>query len=283
MKHRPTYAARRSGFTLIELLVVIAIISILAAMLMPALSRAREAARRVSCGSNLRQLGLVLRMYASEANGLFPSLQTYVGPACDQRNPGWLMFEGRAVFPEYLTDVRLLACPSDSDGMSEIQNGRWKTGGNPRGATNPCLFDPLSYFYLGWAIRPDVMVDIATGDASPAFMEAFEQQLRTGPIENLTSNWRFLDDEGLDQQVFRLKDGIERFFITDINQPAASVLSESEIPTMFDRISMRVSDFNHVPGGANVLYMDGHVKFVRYPSEFPCNRAWLEVLAAIDM
>ncbi len=283
MKRRWTYSTPAGGFTLIELLVVIAIISILAGMLLPALSRARESARRVSCASNLRQLGLVFRMYSNEANGAFPSVQTWVGPACNERNPGWLAFEGRAVFPEYLTDVRILACPSDSDGMDEIDRGRWKTGNDPKGPTNPCLFDALSYHYLGWTFRPAVMVDPATGDASPAFIQAFEQQLKLGPIDNLTSSWSFIDDNGLEQKVFRLRDGIERFFITDIDQPAASVLAESEIPIMFDRVSRRPSDFNHVPGGANVLYMDGHVKFIRYPSEFPCNRAWLDVLAALEL
>lgn len=66
---------RKKGFTLIELLVVIAIISILAAMLLPSLSRAREQARRTACKSNLKQLGLALLMYANDYTGVFPTGQ----------------------------------------------------------------------------------------------------------------------------------------------------------------------------------------------------------------
>ena len=66
-QHRPNW-----GFTLIELLVVIAIIAILAAMLLPALARAKEAGRKANCISNLHQMGIGLLMYADDSNGVIP-------------------------------------------------------------------------------------------------------------------------------------------------------------------------------------------------------------------
>jgi prepilin-type processing-associated H-X9-DG protein len=94
------------------------------------------------------------------------------------------------------------------------------------------------------------------------------------------------DDDGvslLREQWPRLKEGIERFFITDINNPAGSAEAQSTLIVMADSYTLQgsgvgqafadsgIGNFNHVPGGANILFMDGHVEFVRFGS----NPVWI--------
>ena len=92
-------------------------------------------------------------------------------------------------------------------------------------------------------------------------------------------NWGYGDES--EQTLPRFREGIERFFITDINNPAGSAEGQSTLPVMWDMAfydpwdGMGVQSFNHVPGGANVLYMDGHVSFVKFPGEFPVCRIWV--------
>lgn len=98
----------RRGFTLIELLVVIAIIAILAAILFPVFGRAREQARKSSCQSNLRQIGLALQMYCQDSDGILPTLAAQPSVA-----PGVPVVTD--VLRPYTKNVQIFRCPSDHE------------------------------------------------------------------------------------------------------------------------------------------------------------------------
>jgi len=101
--------AARKGFTLIELLVVIAIIAILAAILFPVFARARENARRTSCLSNLKQLGLGVQMYSQDYDEHVPPAYQYNGPTTDD------LYSWMALIMPYVKSSQVCVCPSWSN------------------------------------------------------------------------------------------------------------------------------------------------------------------------
>lgn len=279
---------KRAGFTLIELLVVIAIIGILAAILLPALARAREAANRASCSSNLKRMGTIFFMYAGEHRGRLPHRQTHTWTGALSAE---MIFNGPALFPEYLTDAEVVWCPSWAAQATALERYDGAKG-NKNGRVDPLEFSKEPFDYTGWLITDSVNIlgplagTVGTGP-NGRFEEAEYLNTPWGFVAqaSASSNGAASDQDfslpaaydgsqvGGGNRLYRLKQGIERFTITDINNPAGASTAASTIPVMWDHVTTNVQDFNHVPGGGNILYLDGHVTFSRYPAQrFPMDK-----------
>jgi prepilin-type N-terminal cleavage/methylation domain-containing protein/prepilin-type processing-associated H-X9-DG protein len=217
----------RKGFTLIELLVVIAIIAILAAILFPVFARARENARRASCQSNLKQIGLGIMQYTQDYDEKYPFYYHYYDASTYAR---W-----HDDIQPYVRSYQLLVCPSQA------------TPGTSTGGRTTTLFASLypnapvtltaSYGSNGVAAgtaptgftASPVWVASGVGGAASTALSSIEEPATTiSNMDTVTSAW-----------------DVENWSYVDFAPPA-----------------LRRVDLRHLDG-ANYLFCDGHVKFLK--------------------
>ncbi len=290
--------ARRSAFTLIELLVVIAIIALVVGLLLPAVQKVREAAARVQCGNNLKQMGIALLLY-NDATGSFPSgfypsgtftntgwqlqlLPFLEQPALWDQSYEWLQANpgntDNNSYPACGFPMKVFICPSNPRPASYVFAGVTYELTSYMGCTGTSSNDPISgdgILYSGSQVR---ITDVTDGTANTV---AVGERPVTG---DLYYGWGFAPfgrGAGDGDTVLGSRD-------TSLALAQGDVATNIGLRAPTQPNGTAEIDGAHYwsfhPGGANFLYCDGSVHFLPYTANgvFPqlCTRAGEELFDA---
>lgn len=241
---------RKHGFTLVELLIVVGIIALLIAMLLPALSAAREAAKRISCASNLRQLGQAEYMYANENHGYVTPCffvtggnhecwpQAWAEPLWEDFGSRYGIGIGQTVtqsaggYTYTFPQSQIMTCPSVDNGWNVYNfNSGW----------GPVFYS--DYIYIG---NPAFPPSVRPGNPSATASDSYWADFADVPVKISNPN------------------GSEKFLAGDIvvappNEPGFYSTNHDYAGYTTDHHPFR---------GANQLFLDGHVSW-KNGSEFP--------------
>lgn len=223
---------KRAGFTLIELLVVVAIIGILASMLLPALARAKEAAHRVKCLNNMRQVEMSAKLYADDSDGFYP--------------PRTNAYRWPALLQEYYRNTNLLVCPTDA------LRGVPQTSVTSLPAADAA---PRSYLVNGWN---DYFKGALGADFDPVFMGGkYAQGMKEANVVKPTDTIMFGEKKNLPAEpgfpaeamdyYMDLEEGLGNDF-DKVEQGCHSVVKTAK---------------DAKAGGSNYAWVDGSVRYCK--------------------
>ena len=238
----------RSAFTLIELLVVIAIIAILAAILFPVFARARENARRSSCQSNLKQIGVGLMQYTQDYDERLPVLRD-TGPYLGNGSAyGWVQ-----IIQPYFKSYQIFQCPSEPTSGAVNITQPWANAFSPSGTASES--NHTDYWYSRFAGNPPG--EYAQGAAIPKIQNPSVSILvgELNPAKTSPNGGYMGLQANAEYPVYTSSASGEACGIARVGatEPGDANCSND---VLLDREAAK----RHLEG-ANYLFADGHVKF----------------------